>query len=154
MRIKQNMQIIHTVYDTSKSMGKHAIVQITTVQSIRDVRISESPIIRVILYSFWTTKYSLELRTNLTQRSAIMITTLLRIIGSLDTSSSRANAATHFLATSSCCKHNLPAQQKVFFLITNTFIMMTSLRIHARGRWMYTLHWGQYMVAHGNVLMS
>ncbi len=48
---------------------------------------------------------------NLTQRSAMMMTTLLRMMGSVDTSSSRARAATHFFATSSCCRHSFPAVQ-------------------------------------------
>ncbi len=44
----------------------------------------------------------------LTQRSARMMTTLLRMTGSEETSSSRASAATLRFATSSCCRHSFP----------------------------------------------
>lgn len=39
------------------------------------------------------------------------MTTLLQTATSRDTSSSRARAAMHFFARSSCCKHNLPVKQ-------------------------------------------
>ena len=51
IRIKIREQFVRIIH-TSKSMGKHMIMQITIARIIRDVRISEGQIIRAILYFF------------------------------------------------------------------------------------------------------
>jgi len=57
-----------------------------------------------------TNSWVLKQNTDRTQRSHMMMTTLLRTDTSADTSSSRANAGTHCFAMCSFCRHNLPTQ--------------------------------------------
>ena len=61
--------------------------------------------------------------TDLTQRSHRMTRTLFRTHRSVEVSSSRAMAGTHFFARSSFCRHSLPAERhRRYNFILNTML--------------------------------